>query len=115
MDELRTRLPRHERTLADLAARNDGAAARALRERAQRLAACSGLLGSLSYEGVLARGFALVRDGHGRPVPSAARARTEAALEIQFHDGRVPTLVARGGGAKPRPAARPLGEQRRLL
>jgi hypothetical protein len=27
----------------------------------------------------------------------------------------VPTLVARSGGAKPRPAARPLGEQRRLL
>jgi len=116
VDELRTRLPRHERTLADLAAREDGAVARTLREAAQRLAACSGLLASLSYEGVLARGFALVRDGDGRLVPSAARARAETALEIEFHDGRVPTLVARSGGAKAaRPASPPPGEQRRLL
>ena len=116
VDELRARLPRHERTLADLAARQDAAVARRLRDAAQRLAAASGLLASLSYESVLARGFALVRDGDGRLIPSAARARAETALEIQFHDGRVPTLVARSGGAKPaRPASRPLGEQRRLL
>jgi exodeoxyribonuclease VII large subunit len=116
VDELRTRLPRHAHTLADLAARKDGAVARTLRDVAQRLAASSGLLASLSYEGVLARGFALVRDGDGRPIPSAARARAETALEIQFHDGRVPTVVVRSGAAKPaRPASRPSGEQRRLL
>jgi exodeoxyribonuclease VII large subunit len=113
--ELETRLPRHERTLADLGARKDGAITRRLRDAAQSLAACSGLLASLSYEGVLARGFALVRDGEGRPIPSAARARAETALEIQFHDGRVPALVARGSGPKPRPAARPPDDQRRLL
>ena len=80
--------------------------ARALRDAGQRLAAASGLLGSLSYEGVLARGFALVRDEAGRLVPSAVRARAEAALEIQFQDGRVPTLVARGRTPK---QARPIG------
>jgi hypothetical protein len=49
-------------------------------------------------------------------VPSAARARAEAALEVQFHDGRVPTLVARGGGPKQARADRPsAGDQRRLL
>ncbi|MGH6897070.1 MAG: exodeoxyribonuclease VII large subunit [Geminicoccaceae bacterium] len=116
LDELRARLPRHDRGLTDLAARKDGAVARALRDAAQRLGASSSLLASLSYEGVLARGFALVRDEGGRPVPSAARARAETALEIQFHDGRVPTLVARGGSSKPaRSAPRPQGEQRRLL
>jgi exodeoxyribonuclease VII large subunit len=114
--ELRARLPRHERALADLAARQDGVLARTLRDAAQRLAACSNLLASLSYESVLARGFALVRDQAGRPVLSAARARAETALEVQFHDGRVPTLVARTGAPKPaRPASRPPGEQRRLL
>jgi exodeoxyribonuclease VII large subunit len=113
VDELRARLPRHERILADLAARRNGAVARRLREAAQRLAASSGLLASLSYEGVLARGFALVRGDDGHLIPSAARARNETALEIQFHDGRVPTLVAR---AKPaRSAAPPPGEQGRLL
>jgi exodeoxyribonuclease VII large subunit len=116
MDELRTRLPRHERALADLGARADGALLRRLRDAAQRLSAASSLLASLSYEGVLARGFALVRDEGGRPVPSAARARAEMALEIQFHDGRVPTLVARPGSTKPsRQGPHPPGEQRRLL
>jgi exodeoxyribonuclease VII large subunit len=116
VDELRTRLPRHERALADLGARADGALRRRLRDAAQRLSAASSLLASLSYEGVLARGFALVRDEGGRPVPSAARARTETALEIQFHDGRVPTLVARPGSTRPtRQGPYPPGEQRRLL
>jgi exodeoxyribonuclease VII large subunit len=90
--------------------------ARALRDAEQRLAAATSLLASLSYEGVLARGFALVRDERGQLVPSASRARAETALEIQFHDGRVPTLVARGGASKQaRAAPRPPSEQRRLL
>jgi exodeoxyribonuclease VII large subunit len=115
VDQLRARLPRHERTLADLAARQSGAVARRLREAAQRLAASSGLLASLSYEGVLARGFALVRGEDGHLIPSAARARSETALEIQFHDGRILTLVARGGSKPARSVAPPRGEQRRLL
>ena len=54
------------------------------------------LLGSLSYRGVLARGFALVRDEQAQLVDSAARARTQAALELEFRDGKVQTVVARG-------------------
>ena len=115
-DELRTRLPRHDSRLANLAARLDGAVARSLRGAEQRLAAASSLLASLSYEGVLARGFALVRDDRGQLVASAMRARGETALEIQFHDGRVPTLVVRGGAAKQgRAGAPPPSAQRRLL
>ena len=65
---------------------------------------------------MLARGFALVRDERGQLVPSAARALTEVALEIQFRDGRVPTLVARSGAPRQaRPGPRPPGDQRRLL
>jgi exodeoxyribonuclease VII large subunit len=116
VDELRTRLPRHGGMLADLAGRQNGAVGRTLRDAGQRLAASSNLLASLSYEGVLGRGFALVRDEGGQLVPSAARARGEIALEIQFHDGRVPTLVARAGAPKQaRSGPRPLGDQRRLL
>jgi exodeoxyribonuclease VII large subunit len=116
VDELRARLPRHASALANLASRQNGAVARTLRDAGQRLAASASLLGSLSYEGVLARGFALVRDEAGRLVPSAARARAEIALEIEFRDGRVPTLVARAGAAKQtRPEPRPPGDQRRLL
>jgi exodeoxyribonuclease VII large subunit len=116
VDELRTRIPRHDSKLANLAAREEGAVGRALRDAKKRLAAASSLLASLSYEGVLARGFALVRDDRGQLVASAIHARGEAALEIQFHDGRVPTLVARGGAAKQgRAGPPPPSAQRRLL
>jgi exodeoxyribonuclease VII large subunit len=63
-----------------------------LRERNGELARLAGMLSSLSYQGVLARGFALVRDEQGRLVDSAARARKQAALELEFHDGRVQTM-----------------------
>jgi exodeoxyribonuclease VII large subunit len=116
LDELRTRLPRHRNILAALSARSDNGMARTMRDARQRLAASSNLLASLSYEGVLARGFALVRDQYGRLVPSATRARVETALEIQFHDGRVSIRVARSSAPKQaRPGPRPLGDQRRLL
>jgi exodeoxyribonuclease VII large subunit len=78
------------------------------RERAQRLAerarrglatvmqrldarvAHSGqLLGALSYRGVLARGFALVRDAQGHAVHAAAAVGPNAPLSIEFADGRV--------------------------
>jgi exodeoxyribonuclease VII large subunit len=78
------------------------------RERAQRLAerarrallttmqrlgarvAHSGqLLSALSYRGVLARGFALVRDVHGQPLHAAAAVGPNAHLTIEFADGRV--------------------------
>jgi exodeoxyribonuclease VII large subunit len=78
------------------------------RERAQRLAerarralltalqrfdarvAHSGqLLSALSYRGVLARGFALVRDEHGHAVHAAAAIGPSAHLTIEFADGRV--------------------------
>ncbi|OCK62207.1 exodeoxyribonuclease VII large subunit [Bradyrhizobium sp. LMTR 3] len=78
------------------------------RERAQRLAerarralltamqrldarvAHSGqLLSALSYRGVLARGFALVRDEHGHAVHAAAAVGPSARLSVEFADGRV--------------------------
>jgi len=78
------------------------------RERAQRLAerarralltamqrldarvAHSGqLLAALSYRGVLARGFALVRDAQGHAVHAAASVGPGAHLSIEFADGRV--------------------------
>ena len=42
---------------------------------------------SLGPEATLKRGYAIARDGDGRPVGSAAEARTQAELTIQFRDG----------------------------
>ena len=47
------------------------------------------LLAALSYRGVLARGFALVRDQQGLAVHAAATIGPGAHLIIEFADGRV--------------------------
>jgi exodeoxyribonuclease VII large subunit len=47
------------------------------------------LLAALSYRGVLARGFALVRDDTGHPVHAAADIGPSARFEVEFADGRV--------------------------
>jgi exodeoxyribonuclease VII large subunit len=88
-------------------------AARAFRiardHRAQRLQAAGQLLTAYSYRGVLARGFALVRDGAGHPLRSATSVAAGSRLDIEFADGRI-GAVADGerapppaGRAKPRP------------
>jgi exodeoxyribonuclease VII large subunit len=47
------------------------------------------LLAAFSYRGVLARGFALVRDRAGRPLRNAATVSTGMQMDIEFSDGRV--------------------------
>jgi exodeoxyribonuclease VII large subunit len=47
------------------------------------------LLAALSHRGVLARGFALVRDPSGRPIRSAAAVKASAPLDVEFSDGHV--------------------------
>ena len=61
-------------------------------ERAERL------LAAYSYREVLKRGFALVRDGEGRPLRTAAAVASGMKLDIEFADGRV-GAVADGDGA----------------
>lgn len=53
-----------------------------------QLDACANLLASLSYQGVLDRGFALVRDESGRTVRKAAELHASDRIELQFSDGR---------------------------
>jgi exodeoxyribonuclease VII large subunit len=62
------------------------------------------LLGALSYHGVLARGFALVRDHAGQSVRSAAAVSQNQALDIEFTDGHVKAVAtAAHGGSPPQP------------
>jgi exodeoxyribonuclease VII large subunit len=70
------------------------------------------LLSALSYRGVLARGFALVRDERGHAVHAAAAVGPGASLSIEFADGRVaatadsdrpPATVAPVSEPKPQP------------
>jgi exodeoxyribonuclease VII large subunit len=81
-----------------------------------RLESLGRLLDSYSYEKVLARGFALVRDAADRSVTSAAAVAPGAGLTIQFADGTV-AATADGAAEKPRPrAAKPADpKQGRLI
>ncbi|MFL5065505.1 MAG: exodeoxyribonuclease VII large subunit [Xanthobacteraceae bacterium] len=97
-----------ERTQA-LAARADRAARTLILHKAAVLDRAAGLLDALSYRGVLARGFALVRDRERRPLRSATEVSPGLALDIEFADGRVaaraegaPTTFAPPRIAKPR-------------
>ena len=54
---------------------------------------------------MLERGFALVRDGRA-VVASAARARGQVALELEFGDGKVQTVVAPGSARRAPPGRR---------
>jgi exodeoxyribonuclease VII large subunit len=75
-------------------------AMRTLLDRQQRsLDRAQGLLSALSYQGVLARGYALVRDEAGRPLRAAAMVRAGARLDIEFTDGHVAAITAGDDGA----------------
>ncbi len=88
---------RRER-VGDLSARGRLAATGLLKAEGRRLAALAQLLDALSYHGVLARGFSLVRDAEGRAIRSAKTVASGAALEIEFADGRLAARASDGGG-----------------
>jgi exodeoxyribonuclease VII large subunit len=77
-----------ERTLA-LFARARLATTALLQNRAARVERSERLLTAVSYRGVLARGFALVRAADGKPLRSAAAVTAGLQLTIEFADGRV--------------------------
>ena len=81
-DKIRTLADRAGRALAVLVARQRAALGRQ-----------ADLLEAYSYQGVLRRGFALVRDGADTPVRDAAAARAAGRLTVQFHDGRLGVTV----------------------
>jgi exodeoxyribonuclease VII large subunit len=67
------------------------------------------LLAAFSYRGVLARGFALVRDAAGTPLHTAAAVGPGTPVEIEFADGSVNARVegARAQRYRAEPARKP--------
>jgi exodeoxyribonuclease VII large subunit len=60
-----------------------------LQRHEARIAHSGQLLAAVSYRGVLARGFALVRDDAGQALRSASAVGPAARLSLEFADGRV--------------------------
>ena len=97
----------HERVEV-LAARARQSLARVADHR-RHLDGCAKLLASLSYHGVLQRGYALVRDGEGRTLRSAAQVAAGQLIDIELADGHVDAQALSGGArddARPQPPTR---------
>jgi exodeoxyribonuclease VII large subunit len=83
------RIARSRERIDGLGARAARAAATLIDRRKTRLERAGQLLDALSYHGVLARGFALVRAGDGRPVRTAAAVSPGMRIDVEFADGHV--------------------------
>ena len=89
----RTEIARLHERVGVFAIRAQRAFERLLDDRAARVERAERLLAAVSYRGVLARGFALVRDLAGRPLRQAAAVSAGERIDIEFSDGRVRALV----------------------
>ncbi len=86
----------------ELAVRSTRAERRHLDDLGARLGQTGRLLLSYSYQGVLERGFALVRNRAGETVRGSAGVETGAALEVEFSGGdRLAVIAAHPGAQKP--------------
>ena len=101
---LRIRLARLLERVAALGDRSRRAEKILRLRRGDRLTTAAQLLAAFSYRGVLARGFALVRDGEGHPLRSAAAVTAGLRMDIEFADGRVGAVADGTSGAASSPA-----------
>jgi len=81
-----------------------------MEQRRQALSAENKLLRAFSYQAVLERGFALVRDGDGQPVRTAAAAEAGMGVSIEFADGRADAVIGVKGTRKQTSSAKPSGD-----
>jgi len=113
-DAHHSRIGRECERLAALCERARRAVDSSLRHRAASVERCGQLLNALSHRGVLARGFALVRDAGGRPLRQAAAVSAGMRLDIEFSDGRVGAVAegaAAGATDKPVSTTKPRGRR----
>jgi exodeoxyribonuclease VII large subunit len=102
-DALAQRLARCGEQAGSLAARARTATRASIGLRRRQVEGYTKLLTSLSYQGVLQRGYALLRDEQGRSVRSAAAVGSGQRLDVQLSDGHI--QVRSEGASTGRPAA----------
>jgi exodeoxyribonuclease VII large subunit len=101
----RTRIARARDRIGALMERGERALLTLIDRRADRLERAAQLLGALSYHGVLARGFALVRGPEGQPLRTAAAVAAGMRLDIEFQDGHVGATAETGATGRREPIA----------
>jgi len=108
----RTRIGQERERLIGFGERAGRAVRQLLGVRSSRAVRGGELLAAFSYRGVLARGFALVRDAKGRPLRTAAAVSAGMPLEIEFSDGRVAARAESGPGIEqPSDSTKPRGRR----
>ncbi len=100
-------LDQHRERLADHGRRLERAGMRGLQTRSERLSTLSKFLKTLSYQGTLARGFALVRDGEGVVLRSTQTAQAGQAITITLADGDVRGHIDGTGPGEDTTASKP--------
>jgi exodeoxyribonuclease VII large subunit len=108
----RARVTRDAERVGALADRADRAMDNLLDARWARCERDAQLLAAFSYRGVLARGFALVRDRAGRPLRAAAAVTVGMPMDVEFSDGHVGAR-AEVVQASTAPCVEPLRRRRR--
>ncbi len=111
-EAMQGRLARRADRLEARGGRLERAAATLTAPRRAALAGLARTLASLGPNSVLARGYAVVRDGAGGVVTRSAAAAKAVALELEFADGRVavrpePPRAPAQGHVGPRKAKKP--------
>jgi exodeoxyribonuclease VII large subunit len=101
----RTRIAHNCERVAALVGRVQRAVVTLLDRRMDRVERAGQLLAALSYHGVLARGFALVRGPEGQPLRTAAAVVPGIRLDIEFQDGHVSATAETGATARREPVA----------
>jgi exodeoxyribonuclease VII large subunit len=114
VEAYRNRIGRERDRIEVLLQRANRAAIVLVERRGARLERAGQLLNALSHRGVLARGFALVRDAEGQMLHGAAAVMPGTRLDIEFADGHVgafaagtpdPSVSKSSSSAAPKPAA----------
>ncbi|MGA2894781.1 MAG: exodeoxyribonuclease VII large subunit [Xanthobacteraceae bacterium] len=107
----RTRIAREGERVTVFAERARRAVRHLIAVRQARAERGAQLLAAFSYRGVLARGFALVRDTAGSPLRAAAAISAGMSIEIEFSDGlvgaRAQGLLEPGESAADKPVGEP--------
>lgn len=97
IDAQRARIARADERTQRLADRARRAVKILIQRHDARVKHAGQLLGALSYRGVLARGFALVRDDTGAAIRAASQVASGTHLTLEFADGRI-SATADGDG-----------------
>ena len=105
----------HEQRLDDWSERLQLSMEQFLTQKSQKSAAMIRLLESFSYQGILKRGFTLIRDSKGGLISQKSHTRPAMDIEITFQDGAQKAVIAGkttlSSSSKPRQFSSPKGSK----